>query len=423
MWDRRTLERELAELGVREFEAGVEATREYQIGPADVPVRKIFVRDWIKSLNVVSVQFSAAATPDGSTIQGSDKVSPLPFDRAVRMWIRAGELERVRRGQVGIDLAVEYEGTGKIPRSSKVARARFKAPTLRLGFSCTAEGAIRLERKLGRRTTSLSDDLGFDIEVYQRKDKPKNSPMRGIPPAVWSEWMSKFCIFRLVILVKLTVTDGKGWFTIDIKHGSVPIPDGIVAGSTGPRTAVLGPMTIDLVPEGARPPITAPQGITNDVYFAVDSHQVDNWVNEGGREGRIHQGNKLDAWIRDDMVARWDVREALLRGDLPIRGEARASATLKGRSRPELIRYNQTLSEKRRDAVVSRLKKTLNQLDRDIRLDPSQVQIQAIGASQAPVFGEENVLERRCRIRIDAADLDAAIRKLYKERHRWWWDR
>jgi hypothetical protein len=436
MWDRRTLERELAELGVREFEAEVDAgidpygettadvsdLREYQ-GSVDPTVRKIDVKDWIKSLNVVSVKLTAAATPDDAAIQASEKISPLPFDRPVRMWIRAGELERVRRGEVSLDLKVEYEGFQKIPRSSKVARARFKVPTLKLSFTCTAEGAIRLERNPSRRTTSWSDDLGIDVEVYQRKDRPKNSPMRGIPPAVWSDWMSQFCIFRLVIIIKLTVTDGKGWYTIDFKHGSVPIPDRITAGSTGPRTAVLGPMTIDLVPEGARPPITAKQGIMSDVYFAVDSHQLDRAVDEGGRAGRVHQGNKLDAWIRNDMIARWDVREALLRGDLPIRGEARASATLKGRGRPELLRYNRTLSEKRRDAVVNRLKKTLTQLDRDIKLDPTQVQIQAIGASQAPVFGEENALERRCRIRIDAVDLDAAIRKLYKERHRWWWER
>src|SRR5215472_15950999 len=203
MWDRRTLERELAELGVRELEAGVDAgcttadLHEYQIGAVDPTAQKIFVKDWIHSLNVVNVEVTAAATPDNATIQASEKVSPLPFDRPVRMWIRAGELERVRRGQVGIGLTVEYEGTEKVPRSSKVARARFKMPTLPLGFSCTAEGAIRLERKLGRRSISWSDDLGIDIEVYQRKDKPKNSSMRGIPPAVWNDWMGKFCIFRI----------------------------------------------------------------------------------------------------------------------------------------------------------------------------------------------------------------------------------
>src|SRR5262249_35665687 len=161
------------------------------------------------------------------------------------------------------------------------------------------------------------------------------------------------------------------------------------------------------------------QGIVNDVYFAVDSHDVDKIVDD--RDGRIHQGNKLDAWIRNDIITRWDVRDALLRGHLPIRGEARASATLKGRSRPELLRYNQTLSEKRRDTVVNRLQRTMSEsgtrLDtdfRDFKLNPTQAQIQAIGASKAPVFGEEDVIERRCRICIHAADLDAEIRKLYK---------
>ena len=278
MWDRRTLERELAELGVGELEAAISDRttadvpdlHEYQVGPADPTVWKIVVKDWIKSLNVVSVKLTAAATPDGGTIQASEKVSPLPFDRAVRMWMQAGDLERVRRGQVGIDLKIEYAGTEKIPRSSKVARANFKMPTLRLGFSCTAEGAIRLERKPGRLRSSWSDDLGIDVELYQRKDRPKNSPMRGIPAAVWNEWMGQFCILRIVLIIKLTVTDGAGWHSMDFKAGSVPIPDRVVAGSTGPRTAVLGPMTIDLVPEGARPPLTAKQGLIKDVYFGVD---------------------------------------------------------------------------------------------------------------------------------------------------------
>jgi hypothetical protein len=426
VWDRRTLERELAALGVGELEAGIDGRTtgdlyEYQVGPTDPTVHKAVVKDWIRSLNVVSVKLTASATPDNATIQASAKVSPLPFSDPVRMWIQAGDLERIRRGQVGIDLKVEYEGTEKIPRSSKVARANFKMPTLRLGFSCTAEGAISLERKPGRLRSPWSDDLGIDVELYQRKDRPKNSPMRGIPPAVWNEWMGKFCILRIVLLIKLTVTDGAGWHSMDVKAASVPLPERVVAGSTGPRTAVLGPMTIDLVPEGARPPLTAKQGLIKDVYFGVDSPDVDRTVE--GPDGRLHQGNRLDDWIRADLIGRWDVREALYRGDLPIRGEARASATLRGRSKEELLRYNQTLSEKRRSAVADRLRKTITRLDKDLKLDANQIQIEAVGASKAPVLGEENVFERRCRLRIDAPDLETAIKKLYKERHRWWWDR
>jgi hypothetical protein len=234
--------------------------------------------------------------------------------------------------------------------------------------------------------------------------------------------MSQFCILRIVLLIKLTVTDGAGWHSVNVKAGSVPLPERVVAGSTGPRTAVLGPMTIDLVPEGARPPLTAKQGLIKDVYFGVDSHDIDRIVDEGP-DGRRHQGNRLDDWIRDDLIRRWDVREALYRGDLPIRGEARASATLRGRNRAELLPYNQTLSEKRRNAVVDRLRRTITRLDRDLKLDPSQIRIEAVGASKAQVFGEEKVIERRCRLRIEAADLETAIKKLYKERHRWGWDR
>jgi hypothetical protein len=388
--------------------------------------QKIFVKDWIKSLSVPIIKVTASATPDNVAIQGPEKVNPLPFDRPVRMWIRAGDLEQDQHGKVGLNLNIEYQGTEKIPRSSKVARERFAISSLMLPFECTAEGNIRLTNPPNRRRAPRPGGLSVDIEVYQRRDKPKNSPMRDIPSSVWNEWMTKLSILRIVVIVKLTASEnGPSWYSVDVKDESVPIPTAINVGSTGTHTALLGPMTIDLVPEDARPPITAPQGILWRVYFGRDSFEIDKIVDEGpdGRGGRrrVHQGNALDAWIRNDLFKRWDVRTALYFEELPVRGEARASATLKGKSGAELLRYNQVLSEKRLDAVVNRLKRTIRTVLRDTKLDTTQMR--AIGASQANVLGEETVNERRCDIRISGADLEKAMKKIYRVPHRWWWDR
>jgi hypothetical protein len=446
MWDRHSLERELDELGVRE----------YQLGPVGLPVQKIRVRDW---WDVPVVNLTVAATPDNVTIQGPEKVNPLLLDRPKRMWIRAGDHARHRRGEVVINLTIEYDKTPGSASSSMLAPARFEGKVL-LKFLCTAEGGIWLDRGSPPRRSLAGYDLGVTIEVYQRKDKPKQrSPMRGIPPSVWDEWMKTFRIFRIVMVAKLTrvARTGTGSFTVDFKDPSVRIPDPIVASSTDLRTAQVGPMIIDLVPEDARPPITAKQGIVHNVYFEIGSSELDKVVKEP--DGRIHQGNKLDAWIRDNLIGRWDVHEALLRGDLPVRGEARASAALKGipkspqeafrylKALPDkrreqeiqrLLAYNLGLSERRRDAIVNRLKGVKTPFDRSILLRSKQIEIKAIGAGATLIpgwlanwigvmasgsgLGEETVNERRCDIRIDAADLDKAIKQVYKV-HRWHWDR
>lgn len=59
-----------------------------------------------------------------------------------------------------------------------------------------------------------------------------------------------------------------------------------------------------------------------------------------------------------------------------------------------------------------RLKKTLANEDRNlVELDTTQMK--AIGASKAPAYGVEDIIERRCRISVDVADLKKAIKELF----------
>ena len=64
MWDRRTLERELTELGARES-ADTHGLREYQVATqSPLPVQKIYVYEhWIKSLNVHTVKLTCRGHP------------------------------------------------------------------------------------------------------------------------------------------------------------------------------------------------------------------------------------------------------------------------------------------------------------------------------------------------------------------------
>jgi len=111
-------------------------------------------------------------------------------------------------------------------------------------------------------------------------------------------------------------------------------------------------------------------------------------------------------------MTRWDLKQALIREKLAMRVEARDNATSKGLSGAKLLRFNQELSKKRLDAVVKRLKKTLAEEDRDIvGLDTTQMK--AIGASKALTYGVEDIIERRCRISVDVADLKKAIKELF----------
>jgi hypothetical protein len=195
---------------------------------------------------------------------------------------------------------------------------------------------------------------------------------------------------------------------VTVKDESAAIPQ-VVAGSTGERTAVIGPMTIELEPIEVAPPITAEQGLLYHAYFDINSSELDKVV-KGPRETK-HQGNALATWVRQSLNSRWDVMQALYWKKLLVHVEARASATAKGLRGAELLRYNQDLSEKRLDAVTNRLKKTIAEKDQHIVLDTTQMK--AIGASKAAKFGVEDDFERRCVISIDAEELKKAIKEMY----------
>jgi hypothetical protein len=254
--------------------------------------------------------------------------------------------------------------------------------------------------------------LSVEIEAYHQRENPSDISLPGVPELEWKQWMQQLRTLKIGMVARLTMTEnGPGTASVTVKDESATIPDPIIAGSTGDFTAILGPMAIELEPIEVAPPITAPGGVRYHVYFDVDSSELDKVVKSSGEPPK-HQGNALATWVRENLNAKWDVMQALYWKKLPVRVEARASATAKGLSHAELLRYNQALSKKRLDAVVGRLKKTIEEKDKYIVLDTTQMK--TIGASEATKFGVEDEYERRCVISIDADDLKKAITEIYK---------
>jgi hypothetical protein len=381
----------------------------------------IKVPQWIRDLHINHLSVTAEIVPDGSSEYCSnsrlnscarkDRRKDLvtlwleDFDRSVKLGIPAG-----KRGTVGFSLTIEYKGTHKPRYSSEVLQGSVN-DRVNLPFQCTPEGDFTFERKTGTIFGRRPDRaLSVEIEVYPKRENIADTPLPGVPESVWKEWMKQLRTLKIVMIARLTMTQGgPGLASVTIKDESASIPQ-VVAGSTGERTAVLGPMTIELEPIEVAPPITAEQGLLYHAYFGIDSSELDKVVKGRGGEAK-HQGNALATWVRQSLHSRWDVMQALYWKKLLLHVEARASATAKGLRGAELLRYNQELSEKRLDAVTTRLKKTIAEKDQHIVLDTTQMK--AIGASKAAKLGAEDDLERRCVISIDAEDLKKAIKEMY----------
>ena len=346
---------------------------------------KVNVPEWVREFGVISLNLTPTVFSDSSfvrcpnpgsdlcaqkdRIQGkSEELVLNDFVSPVKLGIPAG-----KESMIGFSLAIQYIGQKSPQRSPMVLQGAFTSPNVKFKVYCSPEGNIKLIKpERGRTPPSYFPDrsLSMDLEVYPGigKPDPADAPMPGIPTSVWNEWMKQISVVRLTIFAAFTMSvDGPGSTSVTVYDGSVSIP----SPETTNKTALVGPMTIELEPVDAIPTITAPQGFLYDVYFDVGSFELDKIVSAAG--DTKHQGNALDAWIRENVGTHWDVMQVLIREKLAI-VEARASSTSKGLSVREHFILNQELSRKRLDAVVKRLKKTLAEQNRDIvKLDEKEM--------------------------------------------------
>ena len=373
---------------------------------------KIIVKGWGKSLGIVYLEVTAEVVSDKVVVSGTNgSHQELGFDNPVKLGLPAG-----KRGDVTLSFTVGYDAGGDKPRGWSHSPKDTVPVKIGLPIECTPTGEVTLLRK-GRTSVSFDDqDLSVDVEIYSWTDHPCDIGPSGVPKSAWNDWMKQLGVLHIVAIAKLAMTNGGGSVSFTFMQPFYPVPSPIVAGATGPTTAVVGPMQIDIEPVDVAPPLTAPQGIRYRVYFDVDSADLDKVVKEAPG-GAKDQGKALDDWIKADLLSRWDVSWALLE-KLPIHGEARASATLPGKTNAELLHYNQDLSRKRLDAVVKRLTSTV----RSQPGSPSSVdttQMQATGAVP-PIPGKEDVNNRSCDLWIDGDELAVIIKRLLGRKFKGW---
>jgi hypothetical protein len=203
--------------------------------------------------------------------------------------------------------------------------------------------------------------------------------------------------------------DGKGQFSVQVEMG--PVTGGYQSGvpAQGGRTVAI-PLLVNFKIVDLPAPKATP-GIFKEhtVFFNIDSAKIDEIVEVRDPFGRKYteaQGDLLDAWVKGLEDNSPDVYEALVMGFLPLRGEATASMTLKGKKKddPEVRAYNQKKSEERKAAVVLRLKSHISQ-----KLDTNLIRANGITGAKTE---DEDVTERRCQVRIEGSDLDRGLAKL-----------
>ena len=377
------------------------------------PMARIPVHQWARDIGLpwLDVNTTASIQPKTNPIEQTNPSDPLQFG------------VEVGKGVVLISTTIglpEHHAPGYPWAPAGTA----KAPTFRVEYECTAEGDpeelppgndFKLPKPHRQVVTEVIDPpLSVDVVVYFWKEHPNDFPKESIPTEVMRKWMKQLNVLHIVVHTKVTLAEtGSGSFSVEYKDESAPIPT-ITDGSTGSRTALLPPMEIILDPIGMPPPITTPNGLLRRAYFDVDSSDLNKIVKEPAGLP-VHQANELDGFIKD-MCSRWEVLAAFDAQKVPLKLEARASATYNGMSMQQLSRnnrpsgeareYNQKLSEKRVRAVVDRMKQTTSGLHLGLSLSEGRNLIAtAIGMFGAIKLGEEDPLERRCDITLDGAEL------------------
>ena len=287
-------------------------------------------------------------------------------------------------GSVSLSLDIDLQ----VPRLDVFDQVTFPFK-VELPFSCLEDGNIEIRRK-GKVCADWGYSLSLEMEIYTWQDNLLGWPPGTVPAP------SSIRVMHIVAVAWLDRLDRRGARCVTVTNGQASdVPHDIRPGLTGPRTAMLGPLIIELVQ-----PVSKVQGLLYRVLFDVDSAKIDQDRNGHRRD----DGDNLDRFIHESLVSTYEVRVALDSGLLPVRGEARASVAYRGNA-ADRIRYNQKLSEKRKAAVVDWLKcRGVPNMDTNL--------IQAVGDTKAQSH-EEDPLERRCEISIDGRELAWAVQQLW----------
>jgi hypothetical protein len=275
---------------------------------------------------------------------------------------------------------------GVVPKFKKGELSRY---TFYWDVITTGKGELKLSppRTPGQ-ARATDTPMSVNVDILDSKDDPT----------------AKSPYLRVTLQLSLP-DDGNGQFSVQV--GEAPVVGGYTYGvpAQGGRTVVI-PLLVNFIVD-LPAPREPTRGIFKEhtVFFNIDSANIgENVKQPNGKIG--DQGELLDEWVEGLKSKSPDVYEALVMGFLPLRGEAHASKTLKGKKKddPEVRDYNQKKSEERMAAVVLRLKSHFSQ-----KLDTSLIRAKGITGATTE---DEDVNERRCQVRIEGSDLDRGLAKL-----------
>jgi hypothetical protein len=341
----------------------------------------------------VAVSASVSVSPNGGKSATGTPVTQL----VETLKIPAGT-----SGQVKVDLKIDAVIPDLIWIMGSRERANRPVGTLQathavklniplvLPYNCTPEGALSLSLPStidrSSKTDSSIPDMSTKILVHKASDRPQIDLFFGFDAPVADD-------FTLKVLAR------------ESPYDESPSSDDMLTDNGVTPELVFPRFRITLVPEGVR---RIPAVIEYTVYFEVGSADIDKLVKGPRDVSPVDQGKALDDWIKT-LVSDPVWKEALASGMVPIRGEARASATLRGKSATENRAFNQQLSIDRKNNVIRRLISHIG--------CPDTTRMTAIGMSGAGTPGED-VLERRCTIQIDGVALAKEVGKLRQEGNR-----
>ncbi len=324
------------------------------------------------------LRLTASANPEKGTLMPRGSY-PLDFFRPVTLLVPIS-----LSGSVSLSMDIDLE----VPRLDVFDQTKVPLK-VELPFSCLEDGNIEIRRK-GKVCADWDYPLSLELEIYTWQDNLLGWPPGTVPAP------SSIRVMHIVAVAWLDRLDRRGARCVTVENGQAnDVPHDIRPGLTGPRTAVLGPLIIELVQ-----PVSKVWGLEYRVLFDVDSSKIDQDRNGHRRD----DGDQLDKFIHEGLLSPYEVRVALDSGLLPVRGEARASVAYRGNA-ADRIRYNQQLSEKRKAAMVDWLtRKGVPNMNTN--------RIEAVGDSKA-LSNEEDPQERRCQISIDGRELAWAVQQLW----------
>jgi hypothetical protein len=158
---------------------------------------------------------------------------PLELAKPVSLLVPVG-----RKSLLTLALNADVEAPGS-PGGTPVKTSMFA--TSAFPIQCTPEGDL-VSRRRGRVAVEWDRPFDLVVAVYTWQDGQLGWPVGSVPAP------PELRVLHVVTLAWLDRRASPGHLSVTVFNGQAnDVPRGVVAGATGSRTAVLGPLVVELV--------------------------------------------------------------------------------------------------------------------------------------------------------------------------------